>query len=780
MSQDPPTPSHAKSHTATSSAATTGTHANLAITPASIQWQVEGPRAPDFGDRYFHPEDGAGESRYVFLAQNQLPERFSALKAYDTFSIVETGFGTGLNCLEVIALFKKAAPAQARLQIISCDKHPLLKKDLRQASTQWPHLAQAYTELIAHYPPLIRGTHCIRWSDPRIQLQLWWTDINTMLTELVAPVDAWFLDGFAPSRNPEMWSEHLFNHMQRLAKPQQTSFATFTAASAVRRGLAAVGFDVTRAKGYGHKRHMLQGYFEAIPSEASPAATDTNTNTQLKAEHHKSRRKVARKKPLANPPWFEVPVSSALSAPSVATTTTTTTTKPQPPLTLAVVGAGIAGLTTAFLLKEAGYDVTLYDRAHTHTQGGSGNPQAVLYTRLSAIDQAHNRFHNSAFQCAINQLERLQQRPNFEGFTQCGNLEKLKAAQIQQWADDLKHCFLDPDWVTLAAPTDHPLTPTETVLSFPRAGWFSPAILAHSLISLADIPTYFNHQITALNPVSETEDHLASSTSTQPSPNTLHTALNKTRWDICWKNTADNTAGTHSYDGIILCCPDSIAQLCPTFLTHLRPLPGQVNQVPATPLSRSITQVLTGPCSFLPEKDGYHTIGSTYRPQSTDAQIRSTDSEKNHSQLATLTPELAEHYRQHYGEHQQNIHDAPARAATRWNTKDYLPLVGPIPDWAYYTHTYGAMGQLQRRTWSTLPTARYQPNIWVNTGHGSRGFTQSWISAELLLAYISGTQPPLDCATRNALHPARYFMRTLRQKSQSARPKTEPTEKHEK
>lgn len=701
----------------------TGVHASLAITPANIQWQTEGPRAPEFGDRYFHPEDGAGESRYIFLAQNQLAERFEALKPQQTFIIVETGFGTGLNCLEAITLFKKVAPPTARLQIISCDKHPLLKKDLQQASHQWPHLAEAYVELIEHYPPLIRGAHSIRWSDPRIQLLLWWHDIQAMLADLTAPVDAWFLDGFAPSRNPHMWSDQLFNHMQRLAKPKETTFATFTAASDVRRGLSAAGFAVIRAKGYGHKRHMLHGCFDAIPASADTKLEQHKQNAQIQK----------RKKKLLSPPWFKVQSSQQFGK------------------HFAIIGAGIAGLSTAYLLKEAGYEVTLYDHANTHTQGGSGNPQAVLYTRLSPIDQAHNRFHNSAFQCTINQLERLAKQTNFQGFTQSGCLEKLDADQIQQWSEDLKHCFLDEDWVTLASATNNPLMPSETLLSFPRAGWFAPADLAKSLISLANIPTYFNHHITALEQTTASKDS-----------NQL-TAQYANEWVISWENTITGASGNNSFDGIILCCPASIAHLCPHFMTHLRPLPGQVNQVPATAQSRSITQVLTGPCSFLPEMDGYHTIGSTYRPKSTNEQILETDTEKNLAQLAKLTPNLANQYADaHHSA--ANESKTKARAATRWNTKDYLPLVGPIPDWRYYKETYGNMGQLQRRTWGTLPAAQYQPNLWVNTGHGSRGFTQSWVTAELLLAYISGAQPLLDEATRHALHPARYFMRTLRNK----------------
>jgi tRNA 5-methylaminomethyl-2-thiouridine biosynthesis bifunctional protein len=696
--------------------ANTGSHGTLALTPATVQWHPEGPKSSHFEDRYFHPEDGAGESRYVFLSHNQLPERFANLDD-QTFIIVETGFGTGLNCLETIALFKQTAPANARLQIISCDKHPLSRTDLTQASqqatTQWPHLQAGYAELIEQYPPLIRGTHCIRWSDPRIQLLLWWDDIQVMLENLDRPIDAWFLDGFAPSRNPAMWAETVFEQMKRLAKPGKTTFATFTAASAVRRTLESTGFEVVRTKGYGHKRHMLHGV----------ARTDFITCQNTCGSQKKARSTSPAS--FVQPPWFS----------------TETLREHKSAKSVAVIGAGIAGLTTAYLLSEQGLKVSLFDSAPAPVQGGSGNPQAVLYTRLSAVNQAANRFHNNAFQCAINHLERLGRNPAFTGFTRSGCLEKLDEASLKQWQNILTTCFHDTDWVSIQKDTP-PLAPQSPCLSFPRAGWFAPAELAQALLGLSKVQTYFGHEIIACEPDAENGGWM----------------VKRQTSETC-KNEKDNSADQHhSVDAIILCAPQSIKNLLPGFYSQLRPLPGQVNRLRANTATESLQTVLTGPCTFLPAHDGFHTIGSTYRPGSTDDHIRVTDSKQNIQQLRTLSSALREQFAE------QPPEASPARAATRWNTRDYLPLVGPVPDLNFYENAYGRNReqiQLQKRTWSRLPPAQYHTNLWINTGHGSRGFTQSWLTAEIIFADLTGAQSPIDQAIRAALHPARYFMRDL-------------------
>ena len=185
-------------------------------------------------------------------------------------------------------------------------------------------------------------------------------NFSELLDNLVPHIDCWFLDGFAPSKNPDMWTDQLFHRMAELGT-SETTFATFTAASGVRRGLTAAGFEVIRSKGFGHKRHMLHG-------QLSPH----DPINQLEHRNCDQGRNGSFKKAV--------------------------------PETIAVVGAGIAGLSTAITLQQAGYDVQLIDAQPAPCLKGSGNWQAALYTRFSTSDQPINRFHNCALPVAFNRL----------------------------------------------------------------------------------------------------------------------------------------------------------------------------------------------------------------------------------------------------------------------------------------------------------------------------------------------------------------------------------------
>jgi tRNA 5-methylaminomethyl-2-thiouridine biosynthesis bifunctional protein len=193
----------------------------------------------------------------VFIAHNQLKERFAALKN-NTFAIIETGFGTGLNFLAIAAHWLALAPPSATLHYISIEKFPLSLEDLCRAHATWPQFVQISNEFSAHYVNLKTGVNQFRIAGSRIYIVLQVNDILTAVPQLTQKADAWILDGFAPAKNAEMWSEEVFAHMARLSK-NGTTFATFTSAGAVRRGLENVGFEVEKHAGFGKKREMLSG-----------------------------------------------------------------------------------------------------------------------------------------------------------------------------------------------------------------------------------------------------------------------------------------------------------------------------------------------------------------------------------------------------------------------------------------------------------------------------------------------------------------------------------------
>ncbi|MCB9965228.1 MAG: tRNA (5-methylaminomethyl-2-thiouridine)(34)-methyltransferase MnmD [Rhodospirillales bacterium] len=212
------------------------------------------PRSKLFDDIYFSPADGRAETEHVFLKGNNLPDRFSE---QDTFTICETGFGTGLNFLMAWKSF-----TGHHLHFISFEKYPLSRAEISR------YLAPLFSReddedktlldlYLKAYPDKCEGWQEISVTD-RIKMTLIFGDVNEEISKLDATVDAWFLDGFAPAKNPEMWTDVLFQNMARLSHAG-TTFSTFTAAGFVKRGLQAAGFTVEKVRGFGQKREQLRG-----------------------------------------------------------------------------------------------------------------------------------------------------------------------------------------------------------------------------------------------------------------------------------------------------------------------------------------------------------------------------------------------------------------------------------------------------------------------------------------------------------------------------------------
>jgi tRNA 5-methylaminomethyl-2-thiouridine biosynthesis bifunctional protein len=215
------------------------------------------PVATDFDDIYFSPENGLAETELVFLQGNNLPH---AWQDKDHFTIAETGFGTGLNFLATVAMFRKNRGNCGHLHYISLERFPLSRTMLETALAPWRKFDLEIDRLLAVYPIRIPGFHTIYFA-PDISLTLMFDDAAKSLASCDHSVDAWFLDGFAPSKNPTMWHDDLYHQMARLSH-NGTTLASFTAAGAVRRGLQDAGFTIERHSGFAHKRHRITGIME--------------------------------------------------------------------------------------------------------------------------------------------------------------------------------------------------------------------------------------------------------------------------------------------------------------------------------------------------------------------------------------------------------------------------------------------------------------------------------------------------------------------------------------
>lgn len=225
---------------------------------AALEWRDGLPYSIEFGDIYFSSDNGLLETEHVFINGNDLIKRWQTLSG-SSFTIMETGFGTGLNFLCACDHWLKYAPENAMLHFISVEKYPLAATDLHTALQHWHTLELIADELLAQYETLLHGSAVMLFNQ-RVSLQVLFGDATECLSKLNTKADAWFLDGFAPSKNPDMWQPALFAEMARLSHAN-TTFATFTSAGVVRRGLAAAGFKVNKQPGFGRKREMISGYF---------------------------------------------------------------------------------------------------------------------------------------------------------------------------------------------------------------------------------------------------------------------------------------------------------------------------------------------------------------------------------------------------------------------------------------------------------------------------------------------------------------------------------------
>lgn len=215
---------------------------------ARINWRDRRtPVSERFGDFYFSPVNGLDETRHVFLNGNDLPRRFRA-----GFHVAELGFGTGLNLLATVMAWR-AANIRGTLHFTSFEAFPMARKDLFAALEAFPAIRMLASELLAAYSPGMTRMH---FAD--LRLAVIWGDARETLPAWKERADAWFLDGFSPAKNPELWSDELMAQVARCTAPDG-SVATYTAAGHVRRALAQAGFTVARAPGYGRKKHMTTG-----------------------------------------------------------------------------------------------------------------------------------------------------------------------------------------------------------------------------------------------------------------------------------------------------------------------------------------------------------------------------------------------------------------------------------------------------------------------------------------------------------------------------------------
>ncbi|WP_422474522.1 bifunctional tRNA (5-methylaminomethyl-2-thiouridine)(34)-methyltransferase MnmD/FAD-dependent 5-carboxymethylaminomethyl-2-thiouridine(34) oxidoreductase MnmC [Endozoicomonas sp. ALB032] len=656
----------------------------LPVTHADLEWKENGqPASTAFDDIYFSTASGLRETRHVFIEGNDLPKRFAALHQNKSFTLGETGFGTGLNFLCAWACFDEEAPQSARLHFVSTEKYPLSRKDLQKALSLWPELEKYTTPLIECYMPAIEGHQHFSFADGRVKLTLCIGDVLNTLPELEGRVDAWFLDGFSPAKNPLMWQPELFTVMAAKSHAG-TTYATFTAARAVRDGLSQAGFSVEKSEGFGHKRDMIKGRLKQT------------------AKDQKTR-----------PIWFVNPDQRNTDGPVQSAI---------------VVGGGLAGCSTARALAERGWQVTLIEQHQALAMEASGNPQGILYTKLSASKTPLSRFITQGYLYSIHLLNTFASvQPELwqqSGVVQLAINEKVRKRQqdlAQLFPTDFLRALSSQELSGIAGlPLDH------DGLYFPSAGWVNPALFCQTLANHDNIKLFSDRRLESLEYGSD-------------------------GWSLTLQ--ADGTSRIMKSRNVIIACARASSQLPALNFIPLKNIRGQITEISCTDDSALLKTTVCGEGYAAPAVHGRHTIGATFDFHSDSAEVLQEDHEKNLAMQKKCAPAL---FRALGGE-QANI--SGGRASFRCTTPDYMPAVGGIVDQEDFLNEFAMLRKNMKHPFTHPP--EYLNGLYINAGHGSRGLITAPLSGELLAAQMNGECSPVASDLLEHLNPTRFLVRAM-------------------
>ena len=572
---------------------------------AELDWEIvddiEIPISKQFGDVYFSKDNGLLETRHVFLNGNDLTERLSQLHDYQYFCVGETGFGTGLNILTLWQLWQQVRlDNHSHLHVVSVEKFPLNKADLIRALNVWTELKPLAEKLIQQYPLPIAGCHRLSFPEERFSIDLWLGDAQDIFPTIpkTQTVNAWFLDGFAPSCNPDMWQANVLDHMVRLSD-FGTTFASFSVAGILKRGLKQHGIQISRPRGFGHKREMLKAiWLDTSQTETQSQDSETTIAAPPKSETSKQRK-------------------------------------------IAIIGAGIAGLSSAWAFAQRGHQVTIYEQ-NEPLSGASGNPLALLNPKLCPIEQAHEHLMTLSWQHALNFY------PQFKAF---------RPIQVQQIAlknaDELSGLVEQyPENVLTANTTLECFPETEfPSLTLYQAGAVSPHQLRDEILQHANIR------------IEKVKISRLESTDSQVT---------------LWQDQQIIAITDHA----IVCCAKQSAELFENYPV-LKPIRGQVSWVENSQRPLALDQAYSygGYCMQL--DTAQLILGASFYPNRDDAEVLTEDHVHNYELIHNVFPK--------YAQGLPSVDTWQGRASVRAQSLDYLPLVGKIQNLGQI-YTFAGLG----------------------------------------------------------------------------------------
>ena len=643
---------------------------------SNFSWRNGQPYSENFDDIYYSSNNSeliAGESEFshVFFKNNGLPQRWHSS---DNFVIAELGFGSGLNCMLTIRQWLRHladSKQNKRLHYIAIEKYPLSPETIVGLVSRYPQLNRYYDELIASYPPAVAGAHSRFLFDNRVVVHYRFMDAYDALKDENFNVDAWYLDGFSPAKNPDMWSAPLF---EKLAQNSHTgtTCSTYTSAGFVKRNLQSAGFNVNKVSGCGNKREILQAELK---------------NRQAPELKFNSR------------PWF-VPPLNKQPAEKKAT----------------IIGAGIAGLTLAHALVKRDWDVTLIDKDGAAIKQASSNPAPIVYPRLSVNNDVDTEFYTAAYCYALHLFETLQKRQQRDFWFGDGITQLMDKNRITRIVNKFQ---FNPDFIALSETKDS----EQLMVDYPSAGVVLPAILTEVLkkecadklkIIDADISQIKNH-----------DDRWLCFSGSE--------LVNEAEILIVANGTQINNLG--------------LPQKFP-----VEAIRGQVAILNASPQSSQIRKTVNADVHITPQINGKHYLGATYNRHDTDAAVNQNDTAELLVSLNRLYP----------GMFSEKDYD-DAWAGFRTVSKDRVPIAGAVADEDYFREQYADIchGKVNKN----YPPAHYLNGLFISAAHGSRGFTSSFLCAEIIAAQIEGEPMPVSRRVVNYLNPSRFIINQLKRGS---------------
>ncbi|WP_286262660.1 bifunctional tRNA (5-methylaminomethyl-2-thiouridine)(34)-methyltransferase MnmD/FAD-dependent 5-carboxymethylaminomethyl-2-thiouridine(34) oxidoreductase MnmC [Thalassotalea atypica] len=553
-----------------------------------VTFRADGsPYSSLFDDIYFDTDSGYQQSDTVFIQGNKILTRLlqykDAIKTSRpksrTFTIAETGFGTGLNLLLTLKTYQAAINQVSidvlpTLDFISTEKYPLSLEQLKQSLVILPELGELTEQLLAQYPKDIDSvqTQPIRCTflDGKVTLQLFIGDATTCFEQISTQqglVDAWYLDGFSPAKNPDMWHDALYQQIARLSKPQAT-LSTFTVAGKVRRGLKNVGFRLEKQDADTQKQEVLTGFLQ---------------QHQLHRHGYKVR-------------------------PAIS--------KPQH---VAIIGGGIAAACAAYSLTQKGVKVTLYCKDEKVAQGASSNAIGALYPLLHQQADEISLFYQRAFWHARAHYDELLDKGFDFEHQWCGLLEvsykdtlskrQQQFEQLSTWPKSLIHSV---DAKTANKIANIPLNMGG--LFMPEAGWISPPTLVKATFDAAKTTGRLRIQ------------------------NRTHIKELVQQDNNKWRLIADDEEFNESI--VIFCGGAEGIKLNTIDTLPLSSVRGQVSNVNTSAATKGLATVICHKGYLTPENKGIHCIGATFTKNSNDTLASKEDDEFNLNMLHRCLPKL--------------------------------------------------------------------------------------------------------------------------------------------